>query len=128
MLSFGFAWGKLYLATAELAATEGALSERVRAAYWHLAPLNSTNVAPATFLRLKAVREEFARSTSPCDEDDGTINLQALTPQQAAIIASEIVSMFDEVAKAAGAEQAAAAQNVSTEDTVAAVPRHGLLN
>jgi hypothetical protein len=128
MLSFGFAWGKLYLATAELAATEGALSDRVRAAYWHLAPLNSTNVAPETFLRLKSVREEFARSTSPCDEDDGTVTLQALTAQQAAAIASEIVSMFDEVAKAAGAEQAVAVQSISTDDTVTAAPGHGLLN
>jgi hypothetical protein len=104
MHNFGFAWSKFYLAVAELASTEGPLLDRVRAAYWHLAPLNSTNTPPQTFLRLKAMREEFSRRVSVLDEDDGTITLRPLTPQQAAVIAGEIISMFDEVAKAAGAE------------------------
>lgn len=104
MHTYGFAWSKLYLATAELAASEGCLPDRVKAAYWHLAPLNSTNVAPPTFERLKALRAEFARRTSTSDEDDGTVTLSPLTPAMAAAIASEIVSMFDEVAKEAGAE------------------------
>jgi hypothetical protein len=104
MHNCGFAWSKFYLAVAELASTEGPLLDRARAAYWHLAPLNSTNTPPQTFLRLKALREEFSRRVSVVDEDDGTITLRPLTPQQAAAIAGEIVSMFDEVAKAAGAE------------------------
>ncbi len=107
MLTNGFAWSKLYLATAELATAEGSLPDRVRAAYWHLAPLNCTNVAPATFERLKAVRAEYARRTCVSDEDDGTITLQPLTPSKAAEIAAEIVSMFDEVAKGMGAEKVA---------------------
>jgi hypothetical protein len=111
MLSYGFAWSKLYLAIAELAATEGELPDRVRAAYWHLGPLNSTNLAPGTFQRLKAVRAEFARSVCLCDEDDGTVTLQAVTSQQAAVIATEILSMFDEVAKGAGAEKIASAMD-----------------
>ena len=109
MLTYGFAWGKLYLATAELAATDGGLPDRVRAAYWHLAPLNSTNVAPPTFERLKALRAEFARRISDSDEDDGTVTLAPLTTSKAAEIASEIISMFDEVAKGAGAEKVAEA-------------------
>jgi len=109
MLTYGFAWGKLYLATAELAATDGGLPDRVRAAYWHLAPLNSTNVAPPTFERLKALRAEFARRISESDEDDGTVTLAPLTTSKAAEIASEIISMFDEVAKGAGAEKVAEA-------------------
>jgi hypothetical protein len=104
MSKFAFAWGKLYLAVSELSATEGALVDRVRAAYWHLAPLNSTNTHPQTFERLKAIREEFARRVSQSDEDDGTVTLLPLTCELAAAVASEIISMFDEVAKAAGAE------------------------
>src|SRR3954471_2829338 len=104
MHNCGFAWSKFYLAVAELASTEGPLLDRVRAAYWHLAPLNSTNTTPQTFLRLKALREGFSRRVSVVDEDDGTITLRPLTPQQAAAIAGEIISMFDEVAKAAGVE------------------------
>ena len=114
MHNFGFAWSKLYLAVAELASTEGPLLDRVRAAYWHLAPLNSTNTAPQTFLRLKMLREEFSRRVSVVDEDDGTITLRPLTPQQAAAIAGEIISMFDEVAKAAGAEALGGSASDST--------------
>ena len=107
MHTYGFAWSKFYLATAELATGGGDLPDRVQAAYWHLAPLNSTNVAPSTFERLKALRAEFARRTSASDEDDGTITLSPLTPAMAVVIASEIVSMFDEVAKGVGAESVA---------------------
>ncbi len=109
MLTNGFAWSKLYLATAELATAEGALQDRVRAAYWHLAPLNCTNVAPATFERLRALRAEYARRTCVFDEDDGTITLQPLTAANAADIAAEIISMFDQVAKEMGAEKVAEA-------------------
>ena len=109
MLTNGFAWSRLYMATAELATTDGTLPDRVQAAYWHLAPLNCTNAAPATFARLKALRAEYARRTSECDEDDGTITLLPLTPAKAAEIAAEIISMFDEVAKEIGAEKIAEA-------------------
>ena len=106
MLAYGFAWSKLYLATAELASTDAGLPQRVQAAYWHLAPLNNTNVSPRTFERLKALRAEFASRISASDEDDGTVTLLPLTSAKAATIALEIVSMFDEVAKGSGQDSA----------------------
>lgn len=128
MLSYGFAWGKLYLAVAELGMSDGNLLARVRAAYFHLAPLNCTNTPEPTFERLKAIREEFARSTSSSDEDDGTVTLLPLTPQLAAAVASEIISMFDEVAKASGAEMISKAAAAMGDDAVGPTSRRTVLN
>jgi hypothetical protein len=116
MFSHSFTWSKLYLAVSELGTTDSSLFNRVRAAYWHLAPLNSTNTPPQTFERLKAVREEFGHRVRPYDEDDGTVTLSPLTSQMAVAVAAEIISMFDEVAKAAGVESVSNAGSLAKEE------------
>src|SRR5665213_1896679 len=90
MPSSRFAWGKLYLALADLACIDDLLPQRVIAAYRHLAALNSTNLEPQSFQRLKTLREQFARVVSPSDEDDGTVTLAPLSSPEAAHIAHEI--------------------------------------
>ena len=123
MLSYSFARSKLFLAVAELATTEGELIDRVRSAYWHLAPLNCTNTHPETFEHLKAIRQEFASRVSQSDEDDGTVTLLPLTAQSAALVAAEIICMFEEVAKSAGAEAVAnAVANIEDDASVSFDP------
>ena len=123
MLSYSFARSKLFLAVVELATTEGELIDRVQSAYWHLATLNCTNTHPETFEHLKAIRQEFASRASQSDEDDGTVTLLPLTAQSAALVASEIICMFEEVAKSAGTEAVAnAVANIEDEARVSFNP------
>jgi hypothetical protein len=112
-MSTAFAWGKLYLAVAELACTDGMLTDRVRAAYRHLANLNITNLEPESYVRLKALREHYTRSVSCNDEDDGTVTLEPLTTSQAADFAHEIISLYDEAAASVGRDKRGAG-NVDT--------------
>lgn len=104
MIGSGFAWGKLFVATTELACTDAPLVERVAKAYRHLAVLNSSNLDPASFQRLKRLREQFAKAQATSDEDDSTVTLTPLSQKQAVHIAKEIVSMHDEAAKLLGCE------------------------
>ncbi|MBV9549426.1 MAG: hypothetical protein JO256_07115 [Alphaproteobacteria bacterium] len=96
---FAFAWGKLYLATVELSTGSEVLPIRVRQAYRHLGALNAQNLPAAGFERLKAIRRQFARSNSSADEEDATITLAALSDAEAALVAQEIVGLYDEVSR-----------------------------
>lgn len=103
MPTHSFAWSKLFQATVDLASSDAPLVQRVQTAYSHLATLNSTNMEPHTFARIKELREQFARGVSSCDADDATVTLTPLSPGQASSMATEIVSIYDEVTRAAGA-------------------------
>ena len=109
---YAFAWGNLYQAVIDLICLDSPLESRVCAAYHHLAPLTLSNLEAHTFARLKALREQFPPHLSSADEDDGTVTLEPLTRKQAVHMASEILGMYDEVAKAVGSEAPAARQEI----------------
>jgi hypothetical protein len=98
---FGYAWGKLYLAVLGIATSTAPLPERVVNAFrTHLRSLNSHNLPPLGYELLKAVR---ARLVYPSDEaDDDTLDISYLTPQDAAVVAEEIFSLYDEIARTDG--------------------------
>jgi hypothetical protein len=96
---FGYAWGKLYLAMLAMATSTAPLPQRVAEAFrTHLASLGSQNLPAFAHERLLAMRAKF--STSPLDADDDiTLNPAALTDRDAAAIAEEIFSLYDEIAR-----------------------------
>jgi hypothetical protein len=96
---FGYAWGKLYLAMLAMATSTAPLPQRVAEAFRaHLASLGSQNLPALAHERLLAIRAKL--STIPSDADDDiTIDPAALADRDAAAIAEEIFSLYDEIAR-----------------------------
>jgi hypothetical protein len=96
---FGYAWGKLYLAMLAMATSTAPLPQRVAEAFRaHLASLGRQNLPDFALERLTAMRAKF--STGPLDaDDDVTIDPARLSDKDAAAIAEEIFSLYDEIAR-----------------------------
>jgi len=98
--AFGYAWSKLYLAVLAMTTSTAPLPERVGAAFrQHLSSLNSQNTPPHVFDRLRVVRARLAQMAEDDVEEDATIDIVPLTAAQAAMIAEELLSLYDEIAK-----------------------------
>lgn len=96
---FGFAWSKLYMAVMEMAASSAPLPERVTVAFHrHLGSLNSQNLPAEAYERLKFIRGKLSRFSGAAEEDV-TLDIAPLTAAEAAQVAEEIVSLYDEIAK-----------------------------
>ena len=104
---FGFAWGKLYLAMLAMATSAAPLPQRVAEAFqMHLASLGRQNLPAVAYERLAAMRAKL--SASPLDADDDlTLDPAALTARDAAAIAEEIFSLYDEIARSDARDRAA---------------------
>jgi hypothetical protein len=97
---FGYAWGKLYLAIMAMATSTAPMPERVCSAFRdHLGSLNSQNLPPFGFERLRLVRSKLARMAEEDVDEDRTIDMAPLTVKEAVFVAEEIISLFDEIAK-----------------------------
>ena len=99
---FGFAWSKLYLGVLAMATSDAPMPKRVENAYrMHIKFLNSSNLSSSCFERLQHIKEKLARvpGTLQHDDEDSTLDVKTLNTRQAELIAEEIVSLFDEVAK-----------------------------
>jgi len=97
---FGFAWSKLYMAVMEMATSQAPLPDRVTQAFRrHLGALNSQNLPAEGFARLIFIRGKLSRLAEGCDEDV-TLDIAPITVTEAIAIAEEIVSLYDEIAKA----------------------------
>lgn len=95
---FGHAWGKLYLAVLSMASSTAPLPERVAVAFrQHLGSLNGQNTPPHVFERLREIRARLAHVEEV--DDDVTIDVAPMTAQEAGLIAEELVSLYDEIAK-----------------------------
>jgi len=96
---FGYAWGKLYLAMLAMATSTAPLPQRVAEAFrTHLASLGRQNLPAFALERLTAMRAKL--SATPADADDDlTIDPTALSVKEAAAIAEEIFSLYDEIAR-----------------------------
>ena len=96
---FGYAWGKLYLAMLAMATSTAPLPQRVTEAFrTHLGSLNNQNLPTSLHERLKEVRRKLAGLPEEMD-DDATVNFAPLTEADAAVIAEEIFSLYDEIAR-----------------------------
>jgi hypothetical protein len=96
---FGYAWGKLYLATLTMATSASPLPQRVTEAFRaHLGSLNGQNLPVLAYQRLKVVRTKLSGIPDGVDDDE-TLNIAPLTQQDAALIAEEIFSLYDEIAQ-----------------------------
>jgi hypothetical protein len=96
---FGYAWGKLYLAIHAMAVGTAPLPQRVAGAFRaHLSTLGPQNLPPFAHERFKAMRAMLAASPDDADEDH-TFEFAPVTPQQAAAVAEEILSIYDEIAR-----------------------------
>jgi hypothetical protein len=104
---FGYAWGKLYLAMLAMATSTAPLPQRVAEAFrLHLASLGRQNLPAFAHDRLTAMRAKL--SATPADADDNlTIDPAALTASEAAAIAEEIFSLYDEIARSDARDRAA---------------------
>lgn len=97
---FAFAWSKLYLAITALATSTEPMPERVCSVFReHLGSLNSQNLPPFGYERLRLVRSRLARMPQEDVDEDQTIDMAPLTAKEAILVAEEIVSLFDEIAK-----------------------------
>ena len=97
---FGYAWSKLYLAIVALATSTAPMPERVCSVFRaHLGSLNSQNLPPFGYERLRLVRSRLARMSEEDVGEDNTIDMAPLTAKEAILVAEEIVSLFDEIAK-----------------------------
>ncbi|MBA2588131.1 MAG: hypothetical protein H0U98_05835 [Alphaproteobacteria bacterium] len=97
---FGYAWGKLYLAIMAMATSTAPMPERVCSVFReHLGSLNSQNLPPFGYERLRLVRSRLARMSEEDVDEDKTIDMAPLTSKEAILVAEEIVSLFDEIAK-----------------------------
>jgi hypothetical protein len=97
---FGYAWSKLYLAIVAMATSTAPMPERVCSVFRaHLASLNSQNLPPFGYERLRLVRSRLARMSEQDLGEDDTIDMAPLTAKEAVLVAEEIVSLFDEIAK-----------------------------
>ncbi|HZQ39991.1 MAG TPA: hypothetical protein VFA87_04330 [Rhizomicrobium sp.] len=96
---FGYAWGKLYLAMLAMATSTAPLPQRVAEAFrTHLASLGRQNLPDFALERLTAMRARLSATPSDAD-DDLTIDPAALSAKEAAAIAEEIFSLYDEIAR-----------------------------
>lgn len=96
---FGYAWGKLYLAIHSMAVGTAPLPQRVAGAFRaHLSSLGPQNLPPFAHERFKALRAVLAVSADEADEDH-TFEFAPMTSQQAATIAEEVLSIYDEIAR-----------------------------
>jgi len=104
---FGYAWGKLYLAMLAVATSTAPLPQRVAEAFrTHLASLGRQNLPAFAHDRLRAMRAKL--SATPTDADDDlTIDPSRLTVKEAAAIAEEIFSLYDEIARSDARDRAA---------------------
>jgi hypothetical protein len=107
--AFGYAWSKLYLAILAMTTSTAPLPERVASAFrQHLSSLNSQNTPPHVFERLRAVRARLAHMAEEEVEEDATLDIVPLTAAEAAAIAEELLSLYDELAKTKGRDAEAA--------------------
>lgn len=96
---FGYAWGKLYQATLEMATSPSPLPQRVTTVFrQHLGSLNSQNLPPDIYERMKVIRSRLAGISEDLDEDV-TVSFAPITAREAALIAEEIFSLYDEIAR-----------------------------
>ena len=101
---FAFAWSKLYMAVMELATSQAPLPDRVAQVFGkHLVSLNSQNLPAEGFERLSFIRARLSKLPDPVDED-ATLDIAPMTLAEAAAVAEEIVSLYDEIAKAKAQE------------------------
>ena len=97
---FSYAWSKLYLAIVAMATSTAPMPERVCSAFrTYLGSLNSQNLPPFGYERLRMVRSRLARMSEEDVDEDKTIDMAPLTEKEAILVAEEIVSLFDEIAK-----------------------------
>lgn len=97
---FGFAWSKLYMAVMEMAASNAPLPDRVTLVFRrHLGALNSQNLPAEGYERLKFIRSKLSGMSGET-EDDVTLDIAPLSTAVAVAVAEEIVSLYDEIAKA----------------------------
>jgi hypothetical protein len=97
---FGYAWSKLYLAIMAMATSTAPMPERVCSVFReHLSSLNSQNLPPFGYERLRLVRSRLARMSEEDVDEDKTIDMAPLSAKEAILVAEEIVSLFDEIAK-----------------------------
>lgn len=109
---FAFAWSKLYMAVMELATSQAPLPDRVVQVFGrHLASLNSQNLPAEGFERLSFIRASLSKLPDPVDED-ATLDFAPMTLAEAAAVAEEIVSLYDEIAKAKARETIPVADEV----------------
>ncbi len=109
---FAFAWSKLYMAVIELATSQAPLPERVAQIFRkHLGSLNSQNLPAEGFERLSFIRAKLSKLADPVDEDV-TLDIAPMTLAEAVAVAEEIVSLYDEIAKAQARETIPAAEDV----------------
>jgi hypothetical protein len=109
---FAFAWSKLYMAVMELATSQAPLPDRVAQVFRrHLGSLNSQNLPAEGFERLSFIRAKLSKLPDPV-EDDATLDIAPMTLAEAVAVAEEIVSLYDEIAKANARENIPAADEV----------------
>ena len=65
----------------------------------HLGSLNSQNLPPFGYERLRQLRSRLAGMSAEDLEEDRTIDMAPLTAKEAVLVAQEIVSLYDEIAK-----------------------------
>ncbi len=104
---FGYAWGKLYLAVLAMATSTAPLPQRVAEAFrMHLSSLGRQNLPALAYERLAAVRVKLLAMPQDGD-DDLTLNPDALSSKEAAALAEEICSLYDEMARNDARDRAA---------------------
>ncbi len=88
------------MAVMELATSQAPLPERVTQAFHrHLGSLNSQNFPAEGFARLNFIRGKLSKNPDPVEEDV-TLDIAPMTTGEAAAVAEEIVSLYDEITKA----------------------------
>ena len=104
---FGYAWGKLYLAMLAMATSTAPLPQRVAEAFrLHLSSLGRQNMPSSAYERLAAVRIKLLAMPQDAD-DDLTLDPGKLSPKEAAALAEEICSLYDEIARNDARDRAA---------------------
>jgi hypothetical protein len=97
---FGYAWSKLYLAIMTMATSTEPMPERVRSAYYALLiELDCQNLPPFGYERLNAVRARLAQLPEGRLANDVTVDVAPLSVREAVLVAEEIISLFDEIAR-----------------------------
>jgi hypothetical protein len=97
---YAYAWSKLYLAITAMATSTAPMPERVCSAFRdHLGSLNSQNMPAFSYDRLRLVRSRLAKMSEDDMDEDKTIDMAPLSAKEAVLVAEEIVSLFDEIAK-----------------------------
>lgn len=96
---FGYAWSKLYLAMLAMATSTAPLPERVLQAFrTHLGSLDRDNLPPLGYERLKTLRARLGGLVDSADEDL-PVSVATLTSRDAAALAEEIFSLYDELVR-----------------------------